>query len=234
MDRYSTWADDYGYRKDVNEKINSLLKMKKMLGYSVLATHVGNKISINDPNKNTSVSLHVNLIEGIPVNDPVRVSSLVDRRGHFYPLWIFVARVALGLIKVKDLDKEVEAQYKKLIDLGLDISCIDSHQHIHALGIIYDSVKKVAKRYNLTIRNYGGVKAFTLRAKFMLTLVKATSYLLPPFCKFPGGWTKNGSGWFYMSWETAGFKNNIKDMGKNNILVTHPGRNVDRRRIIDY
>jgi len=232
--RYNIWADDYGYREEVSAKIDLLLKEKKVMGYSVLATHIGDKILTNGSSKNTLVGLHVNLVEGIPVSKPSTVSSLVDREGNFYPLWIFIARIARGLIKAKDFKKEVEAQYRKLTNLGLDISYIDSHQHVHSLGLVYDSVKEIADKYNLTIRNSGDIKAFTARAKLSLAILRRVSYLLPPFCKLSEGWTKNDLGWYFLSWETAGFKKNIKNIKSDDILVTHPGRRVDRCGIIDY
>jgi predicted glycoside hydrolase/deacetylase ChbG (UPF0249 family) len=231
---YSIWADDYGYRAEVNTKINLLLKEGKMMGYSVLATHVGDNILVNDSKNNTLVSLHTNLVEGTPVSDPAEVNSLVDRTGHFYPLWIFVARVFLGKIKTKDLRKEIEAQYKKLVNIGLNVSYIDSHQHVHSLGLVHNSVREIADKYNLTMRNYGDVKAFTVRAKLIFAFLKLVSYLTHPFCKLPEGWKKNDSSWFIMSWETVRFKKNINNMKNRNILVVHPGRSVDKCKIIDY
>lgn len=234
MGNYNIWADDYGYGRKVNTKIDLLCKKGKLVGYSILATHLDNINSTHDTGKDILVGLHVNLVEGFPVSDPAEISSLIDKKGRFYPLWIFVARITLRLVKTKHLMKEINAQYKKLTNVGFEVSYIDSHQHTHALGIVHGSVEKIARKNNLTMRNYGNVRALTFRAKFMYAILRLAALLLPHNNNQFTAKTKNGLNWFFMTWETAGFKKNIKNMKNNDILVTHPGRNVDKRGIFEY
>lgn len=61
-----------------------------------------------------------------------RVPTLVDRRGHFPLAWPEVLRrAALGRIDYADVRREFRAQVERVRGDGLQVTHLDTHQHLH-------------------------------------------------------------------------------------------------------
>ena len=79
------------------------------------------------------VGVHLAAVgEDPPLLSAAEVPTLVDRRGRFAPSWrSFLQRDMTGLIDPADLVREFTAQIDAVASLGLVISHLDTHQHLH-------------------------------------------------------------------------------------------------------
>ena len=127
-------ADDFGYSESSDKVMLELLKKQTIQGVAILATHTLDRCK-NLP-KNTVCGLHINLIEGKPISLPHTIPSLVNKEGSFYSFPLFFLRLITGKIRENDLKKEINAQFQKLRGIGIHLTEINSHQHIHALAPI--------------------------------------------------------------------------------------------------
>lgn len=80
-----------------------------------------------------SVGAHLCVVgEDPPLLSAAEVPTLVDRSGRFPDSWRrFVARAAIGRIDPDDLRRELSAQLDALADAGVDVTHVNSHQHLH-------------------------------------------------------------------------------------------------------
>ena len=81
----------------------------------------------------------------------------------------------LGKIHLRDIKREFTAQSDRFYDLGLEMTHIDSHHHIHAFHSIFKIVSNYARKVSLPLRvpwvSYGFL-APTIRIKSLRSLSK--------------------------------------------------------------
>jgi len=228
-------ADDCGNSLSGDRVIGQLVKNNILNSTSVLVNgdHIMH-FSARRFLKNIRIHLHVNLVEGIPVSLPKSIPTLVNRHGRFFSFPLFVMRMFLGLIDVKDVRREIESQIHRLKKLGLSLGGIDSHQHIHALSPISEIVDHIARLNAVPYkRKYSQVLAITFRAKVMFTLLKvvAVSSYFISYRKFgfPSSWggPKDGRNLMFMSWEAFLPIREIRHLSTITLIV-HPGLGIDR------
>ncbi|HEX8770600.1 MAG TPA: ChbG/HpnK family deacetylase, partial [Acidimicrobiales bacterium] len=97
------------------------------------------------------VGVHLAAVgEDPPLLPPSEIPSLVDRRGHFSEGYKgFLLRAMAGRIDVDDLEREFAAQLELVLELGLRITHLDAHQHIHLWPSVRGVVLKLARRYDV-------------------------------------------------------------------------------------
>ena len=101
-------------------------------------------------NRSLSVGLHVNLSEGNPLTE--KAAILVDNDGRFRgkqdALSLFETSPSAAL--VQEIDREIIAQARRLVESGLTISHIDGHQHVHIFPALIESVLRVAADFSIS------------------------------------------------------------------------------------
>ena len=96
------------------------------------------------------VGVHLTLIGEKPLLPPEQIPSLVDENGQLaekYPQ--FMARFFKGAVSLKEVRAELAAQIQKVVDRGLRITHIDSHQHLHVLPGIIDIALELAAAHQI-------------------------------------------------------------------------------------
>ncbi len=94
------------------------------------------------------VGVHLTLVAGRPLG--AGSSSLVGADGRFPAgAGAFLRRWLTGGIRRADLRAELSAQIERILDHGIRVSHLDSHQHVHALPVIYDLTLELAARYRI-------------------------------------------------------------------------------------
>jgi len=145
-------ADDYGLTLGVSEGILRAHERGIITSTSILV--LGPAFALAAPRlADTSLGIGVHLAavgEDQPLLSPADVPSLVDARGRLCPNWrSFVARAALGLIDPLDLEREFRAQVEAVIALGVTITHIDTHQHLHLWPLVGRVVAGLAAEYQI-------------------------------------------------------------------------------------
>lgn len=127
------------------------------------------------------VGLHFNLTWGRPVSDPLQVPSLLDASGAFVSRNRLARRILLGRVPSSQIAIELESQMIRLRDLGVDPSHIDSHQHVHGFGPVFDAVASHCMQHRIPVRvpwvardSGGGVARSARRAVLALLLSRST------------------------------------------------------------
>ena len=98
------------------------------------------------------MGLHFNLSWGRPVCDPEQVPSLVDDEGRFHSREVLLRRSLGRRLSEEQIKRELEAQLGKLRNHGIDVTHIDSHQHVHAFRPVFAAVAALCERDSIPMR----------------------------------------------------------------------------------
>jgi predicted glycoside hydrolase/deacetylase ChbG (UPF0249 family) len=143
-------ADDYGLTEGISRGILRAHREGVVTSTSVLAVgpalpEVGSWLQ---DHPDLSVGVHLAATgEDPPVLSAREIPSLTNRRGELSLSWRgFLWRAATGRVDAKDLEREFTAQIHRVQELGVDISHVDTHQHLHLWPLVREVVLEVAKR----------------------------------------------------------------------------------------
>lgn len=142
-------ADDYGLTDGVSRAILLAHRDGIVTSTSVLAmapAFARAAPALRD--SGLGVGAHLAAVgEDPPLLSAGEIPSLVDRRGNLPRSWRqLLPRVALGRVDPDDLRREFEAQLDRIQSSGLQLTHVDTHQHIHLWPSIGDLVLDVAGR----------------------------------------------------------------------------------------
>jgi chitin disaccharide deacetylase len=127
-------ADDFGLTAGVNRAILEAHTRGIVTSSTLMATgrafNDATRLAKDVPR--LSIGCHVVLIDGQPVLDPQRVSSLTGSDNRFRDgLKSFAARALAGRLNPDQIEAEAAAQIGKLQSAGIIVSHIDTHKHTH-------------------------------------------------------------------------------------------------------
>lgn len=145
-------ADDLGLSEAVNEGIleahlNGILTSASVMANGVAFEHA---IRLCRSVPSLDVGIHLTLVEEEPLSAATATSTLVDAGGRLHRhASIFTKKYVAGKIHLQDVWSELEAQIKKVLSRGIEISHLDSHQHLHMLPQIRHITIALANKYNI-------------------------------------------------------------------------------------
>jgi hopanoid biosynthesis associated protein HpnK len=144
-------ADDFGLTQGVNRAIVEAHSH----GIVTSTTLMANGKAFDDASQSAisasrlSVGCHVVLVDGFPVLEERRTSSLSNRKFNdtrFYDsLSGFALRVARGSIDPDEIEAEATAQIRKLQAAGIVVSHLDTHKHTHILPAVLRPLLRAAR-----------------------------------------------------------------------------------------
>ena len=142
-------ADDFGYCEAVNYGIISAHNNGIVRSTSMMANMPGveHGVGLLKENKTLNCGVHMTLSCGRPLLSNLK--TIVDKDG------FFIRRITDEIIEKMDCDeiyRELCAQIDRVKGLGIDISHLDSHHHIHTLVSLKPVIEKIVIKYNLPIR----------------------------------------------------------------------------------
>ncbi|AXU65627.1 chitin disaccharide deacetylase [Clostridioides difficile] len=142
-------ADDFGYCEAVNYGIISAHNNGIVRSTSMMANMPGveHGVGLLKENKTLNCGVHMTLSCGRPLLSNLK--TIVDKDG------FFIRRITDEIIEKMDCDEiyiELCAQIDRVKGLGIDISHLDSHHHIHTLVSLKPVIEKIVIKYNLPIR----------------------------------------------------------------------------------
>jgi predicted glycoside hydrolase/deacetylase ChbG (UPF0249 family) len=85
-----------------------------------------------------------------PLSDPARVPCLVDSDGRLLPTNTVRRRALLGRLDPAQIEIEIEAQVGALRDLGVPITHVDSHRHLHKFAPFRAALAEALPRLGIT------------------------------------------------------------------------------------
>lgn len=100
--------------------------------------------------KRLRAGVHLTLVEEMAVSDPRNIPSLVGSDGLLPRNYRELLRgVLLGRISIRDIETEIREQVQKCASAGLELTHVDSHQHVHVWPSILQVVLRVARDYGI-------------------------------------------------------------------------------------
>jgi hopanoid biosynthesis associated protein HpnK len=94
-----------------------------------------------------AVGCHVVLLDGEPLTDPARLSSLVPNGAPKFrtSLGDFAVRALCGLLDRDQIESEATAQFRKLQSARLSLTHFDTHKHAHMFPDVLDAILRAAR-----------------------------------------------------------------------------------------
>ena len=145
-------ADDFGLTKGVNQAIINSFKHGILTSTSLLVNGfaIDDAIKLLQSNKGLDVGIHLTVTQGFPLLKSNLISSIISNGNLFYPNYkkLFL-KMLLKKVNIKDIEREFRKQLDFAFNTGLNISHIDTHQHIHPHPSILNLIIKLAIEYNI-------------------------------------------------------------------------------------
>jgi len=145
-------ADDFGLCEKVNEGILEAHLYGILTSTSIMANGAGfnHAASICNSTPTLDVGVHLTLVEEKPILNTFAVSSLINDQGRFHSHAIeFTKRYLTARICLQQVRRELDAQIQRVINHGINVSHLDSHQHLHMLPKILAITIDLAKKYDI-------------------------------------------------------------------------------------
>lgn len=147
-------ADDFGLHEDINRGIIKGVREGFITSASLMpgAPAFRSAAELARANPQLGIGIHLTLVGGVaPVLPPEQVPSLVDGAGVFLPDYLaFAKRFYSGGVRRAELQAEMRAQIERVLAAGLNVTHIDSHQHIHVLPEISGLAVSLCREYQIT------------------------------------------------------------------------------------
>lgn len=150
-------ADDYGMSKMACRRIEDCAKNGALNKISIFPNSDFCKFSNYLLNKDITLSLHINLVEGKALANVEDLSLLVSKDGYFK--CSFIRLLILSMFgKRKDFERqvytEIKAQltrFRECVTSDMPIA-IDSHQHTHMIPLIFKILMQVIRDEGIDIK----------------------------------------------------------------------------------
>ncbi|GGF20097.1 carbohydrate deacetylase [Halobacillus andaensis] len=143
-------ADDFGYSRGVNFGIIDSFQLGVLTSTTFMTNMPGRDqaAKLAKDNPSLGVGVHLVLTCGRPLLDTHR--TIVDAQGDFRNLRFYQGAFTIDYEEVYD---EWKAQIEKFLSYGLNPTHLDSHHHINSFGEMPKVFMRLAKEYDLPVRN---------------------------------------------------------------------------------
>ena len=153
-------ADDFGLHETVNLGIIDGYTLGFITSTTIMASGDAfeHAVTLASANPQLGIGVHLTLVGAKSVCEPDKVKSLLDNEGCLAPKYPqFLLRYMLGQVQLSDIRRELTAQVQKVVDSGIHITHLDSHQHMHIVPGIINITIDIAKQF--------GIKAIRIPAE---------------------------------------------------------------------
>jgi predicted glycoside hydrolase/deacetylase ChbG (UPF0249 family) len=147
-------ADDLGLTVGVNDGIFDAHDRGVVTSASVFANAgaTGDALARALRRPSLGVGCHLTLVDGQPTLPPGRVPSLIEDDGQFRRSWKpFIVSCLLGRISLLEVEQELTAQIDRIRSVGLTLTHLDAHKHVHAYPPIFAIVTRLAQRFGIPV-----------------------------------------------------------------------------------
>jgi predicted glycoside hydrolase/deacetylase ChbG (UPF0249 family) len=143
-------ADDFGYGTGINYGIIESYQKGILSSTTLMANMPGfdHAVELAKANSGLGIGVHLVLTCGAPLRKDV--PSLVDEKGNFKHLSFYEKEFAVDL---DQLYAEWKAQIDKVLEAGIDPTHLDSHHHVNSIHPLTSVFERLAREYNLPVRN---------------------------------------------------------------------------------
>jgi hopanoid biosynthesis associated protein HpnK len=145
-------ADDFGLTRGVNEGIIRAHREGVLTSATLMACGPAfdHAVELAKQNPRLGIGCHLVLVGGRAVAPAEEISSLASKDGRLpESLGSFVTRLSSGIIRPKEIDRELRAQILKIRAAGIEPTHLDTHKHTHAHPAVMAALGRVARELGI-------------------------------------------------------------------------------------
>ncbi|MDF2873786.1 MAG: chbG [Sporomusa sp.] len=145
-------ADDFGLHENINLGIIAGHTTGCITSTTIMAggPAFAHAAALAADYRTLGIGVHLTLVGGCPAAEPGQIPSLIDQEGLLcskYP--VFLRKICSAGIRLGDVHRELVAQVRKVLAAGIQVTHLDSHQHLHIVPGIIDIVIDIAREFNI-------------------------------------------------------------------------------------
>jgi chitin disaccharide deacetylase len=152
-------ADDFGLTHGVNRAISEAHAHGVVTSTTLMANSLAfdEAVLMAKASDRWSIGCHVVLVDGAPLVDPRRLSTLVprgDSQRFRNGLGVLAIRSLSGQVNPDEVEVETIAQIRKLQSNHIEVSHLDTHKHTHMFPKVLQGILRAARTCGVpAIRN---------------------------------------------------------------------------------
>jgi len=149
MKRLIVHADDFNLTPGVNQGILEAFRNGVVRSTSIMINLPGAEASARQLReaRDLDVGLHANLTMGRPLT---QAPSLVDESGAFRRK----PSLQMPHLRLDEAEREIRAQLRRCAELGITLSHMDSHHHLHEAPELARMFIRLAREHGIALRSY--------------------------------------------------------------------------------
>src|ERR1700757_3542319 len=145
-------ADDLGWTEGVNRGIVEAHRRGLVTSSSLLANGrvFEGGVAAGKSNPQLGIGVHLNLSDGPPTAPAEEVHGLLNEGGHLEdgPESLLL-RIASRSLAVEEVEREWDAQIRKVRDAGIQPTHLDGHKHVQMLPGLFEIALRLAKKHGI-------------------------------------------------------------------------------------
>jgi predicted glycoside hydrolase/deacetylase ChbG (UPF0249 family) len=145
-------ADDLGWSEGVNRGIALAHRKGVVTSTSVLANGraFSSALGVARANPELGVGVHLNLSDGPPTADPNSVKGLVNSADELQASpESLLLRIASRTLELPEVEREWDAQIRRVLDAGIRPTHLDGHKHVQMLPGLFEIAVRLAKKHSI-------------------------------------------------------------------------------------
>lgn len=143
-------ADDFGWTEAHNRAVKRAAGVLTHASLMACGDAVENAALVASHLPGLSVGAHLQLCEGQPLTRALFHTDLTQPSGAFYDgLSPLLASYLRGRLPLSAIEAEWRAQIERLLRLGLKLSHLDGHKHVHILPPLLSLTCRLARVYEI-------------------------------------------------------------------------------------
>ncbi len=144
-------GDDFGLTSGVNEGIIQSYREGLLTSASLMAggEAVQEAISLAKDNPGLDMGVHLVLCDEPPVLRPEDLSSILSSDSCFPSRNHLLKAIVTRKIDYREVEAEWNAQVEKVLNAGIQISHLDSHQFVHLFPGLLDVCLNIVKKHDI-------------------------------------------------------------------------------------
>lgn len=141
-------ADDLGISREVNDATFDLMSRGRITSATIIANAPATREVASRVARlpRCSFGVHLNLTQFEPLTGSAGARLLVNKRGQMSRA-NEAARPSRA--RLRAIYEELCAQIERVASLGVRISHVDSHNHVHTRPFLFSALKQVQRRYRI-------------------------------------------------------------------------------------
>jgi chitin disaccharide deacetylase len=145
-------ADDLGWTEGVNRGIAEAHRKGLVTSTSLLANGraFASALEVARANPELGVGIHLNLSDGPPSAPPEQVRGLLNQENELEASpENLLLRIASRALEIDQVEREWDAQIRKILNAGISPTHLDGHKHVQMLPGLFEIALRLAKKHGI-------------------------------------------------------------------------------------